>query len=36
LESFFKPEELDPGKLAIDELVDKLACTLFEGGKIKS
>jgi hypothetical protein len=36
LDSFFKPDELDPGKAAINDLVDGLANKLFEAGKIKS
>jgi hypothetical protein len=34
LDSFFKQEELDPGKIAINELVDQLATLLYEHGKI--
>jgi hypothetical protein len=36
LDSFFKPEELDPGKVAVNDLVDELANRLYEAGKIKS
>ena len=36
LDSFFQPDELDPGKAAVNDLVDVLANKLFAAGKIKS
>jgi len=36
MESFFTEEELNPGKDAINDLVDELAHKLYNGGKIKS
>ena len=36
VESFFTPEELDPAKEAIGELVESLANKLYNAGKITS
>ena len=36
IDSFFAEEELNPGKNAINELVDELAHKLYNGGKTKS
>jgi len=36
IDSFFADEELNPGKDAINDLVDDLAHKLYNGGKIKS
>lgn len=36
IDSFFQSEELDPGKEAINNLVDELAIKLYDAGKIKS
>jgi len=36
IDSFFTEEELNPGKDAINELVDELAHKLYNGGKAKS
>jgi len=36
IDSFFKEEELNPAKDAINDLVDELAHKLYKGGKITS
>ena len=36
IENFFKPEELEPCKKTIEDLVDKLAQKLLDNGKITS
>jgi len=36
IDSFFTEDELNPGKDAINDLVDELAHKLYNAGKIKS
>jgi len=36
IDSFFTEDELNPGKDAINDLVDQLAHKLYNAGKIKS